>query len=65
MVGKFAAVLGPFLVGWMALATGDSRKGIFSITALLLLGGIIFLFVDEDKGREMARTLEKNAERRT
>jgi UMF1 family MFS transporter len=64
MVGKFAAVLGPFLVGWMALATGDSRKGIFSITALLLLGGILFFFVDEDKGREMARTIEKNAERR-
>jgi UMF1 family MFS transporter len=59
MVGKFAAVLGPFLVGWMALATGDSRKGIFSITALLLLGGILFFFVDEDKGREMARAMEE------
>jgi len=61
MVGKFAAVLGPFLMGWMALATGDSRKGIFSITTLLLLGGVIFFFVDEDKGRAMARTLEQNA----
>lgn len=59
MVGKFAAVLGPFLMGWMALATGDSRKGIFSITALLLLGGAFFFFVDEDKGREMARALEE------
>jgi UMF1 family MFS transporter len=59
MVGKFAAVLGPFLVGWTALATGDSRKGIFSITILLLLGGICFFFVDEDKGREMARVMER------
>jgi UMF1 family MFS transporter len=58
MVGKFAAVLGPFLVGWIALATGDSRKGIFSITALLILGGVFFFFVDEGKGREMARKLE-------
>ena len=59
MVGKFAAVLGPFLMGWMALATGDSRKGIFSITALLLLGGILFYFVDESKGREMAKVIGK------
>jgi UMF1 family MFS transporter len=58
MVGKFAAVLGPFLVGWIALATGDSRKGIFSISALLILGGIFFFFVDEGKGREMAGKLE-------
>ncbi len=65
MVGKFAAVLGPFLVGWVALATGDPRKGMFSITTLLILGGIFLFFVDEGKGREMARNLEKNAERRT
>lgn len=63
MVGKFAAVLGPFLMGWIALATGDPRKGIFSITALLLLGAAFLFFVDEEKGREMAKTLEKNAER--
>jgi len=61
MVGKFAAVLGPFLMGWMALATGDSRKGIFSITALLLLGGILFYFVDENKGREMAKVIGKKS----
>ena len=58
MVGKFAAVLGPFLVGWTALVTGDPRKGMFSITVLLLLGGILFFFVDEDKGREMAKMFE-------
>jgi len=63
MVGKFAAVLGPFLMGWLALATGDSRKGIFSITALLLLGGVFFFFVDADKGREMARALESKGVR--
>ena len=52
MVGKFAAVIGPFLVGWTALATGDPRKGIFSITALLVLGGVFLFFVDENKGKE-------------
>lgn len=59
MVGKFAAVLGPALVGWTALASGDPRKGIFSITVLLVLGGILLFFVNEEKGREMARELEK------
>jgi len=59
MVGKFAAVIGPFLVGWTALITGDPRKGIFSITVLLVLGGVFFFFVDEKKGRVMARQLEK------
>jgi len=58
MVGKFAAVLGPFLVGWVALATGDPRKGMFSITTLLILGGIFLFFVDENKGREMVRKTE-------
>lgn len=57
MVGKFAAVIGPFLVGWTALVTGDPRKGIFSITILLVLGGTFLFFVDEKKGKEMARKL--------
>jgi UMF1 family MFS transporter len=57
MVGKFAAVFGPLLMGWMALATGDSRKGIFSITILLVAGGTLLYFVDEQKGREMARAM--------
>ena len=59
MVGKFAAVIGPFLVGWTALVTGDSRKGIFSITILLVLGGVFLFFVDEKKGKEMVEELEK------
>jgi len=57
MVGKFAAVLGPFLVGWLALITGDSRKGIFAITVLLVIGGFFLFFVDEEKGRKMALAL--------
>ena len=57
MVGKFAAVIGPFLVGWTALVTGDPRKGIFSITVLLVLGGVFLFFVDEKKGKEMAEQI--------
>lgn len=58
MVGKFAAVLGPFLVGWVAVVTGNPRKGIFSITVLLALGGVLLFFVNEERGRKMAREME-------
>ena len=54
MVGKFAAVIGPVLMGWVALETGDPRKAIFAITALLVTGGICLFFVDEAKGRNAA-----------
>jgi len=61
MVGKFAAVFGPLLVGWTALITGDPRKGIFSITVLLLLGSVFLFFVDEKEGREMAKPMEEES----
>lgn len=37
MMGKFAAVIGPVLVGWVGWMTGDPRTGILSL--LLLFGG--------------------------
>ncbi len=42
MMGKFAAVLGPFLMGATALLTGNSRTAILSV-ALLFLGGAVML----------------------
>jgi MFS transporter, UMF1 family len=42
MMGKFAAVLGPFLMGATALLTGNSRSAILSV-ALLFFGGAIML----------------------
>ncbi len=41
MLGKFAAVLGPFLMGWASLATGSARASILVIVALFALGGIL------------------------
>ncbi len=60
MAGKFAAVLGPALVGVAGIsarwagAEGDTatRIGIVSIALLFLAGGILFWFVDEKKGGE-------------
>jgi UMF1 family MFS transporter len=42
MMGKFAAVLGPLLVGTTALLTGSTRAGILSVV-LLFAGGAVLL----------------------
>lgn len=38
MMGKFAAVVGPLLVGWFAVWSGDARTGILSVLLLFLAG---------------------------
>jgi UMF1 family MFS transporter len=59
MLGKFAAVLGPFLVGWVGVLTGNPRVAIFSIIILFISGGVILYMVDERKGARMAKALEQ------
>ena len=44
MMGKFAAVLGPFLMAATAVLTGNSRSAILSV-AILFFGGAIMLAV--------------------
>jgi len=46
MMGKFAAVLGPMLVGWTALYTGSSRYAVLSIVVLFIAGGVLLTRVD-------------------
>lgn len=57
MLGKFAAVIGPLLMGWVSLATGDPRKSILSIGALFAAGALFLWFVDEEEGRKAAAQL--------
>jgi UMF1 family MFS transporter len=45
MLGKFAAVLGPTLMGWVGLLTGSPRWSILAVLALLVGGGTILCFV--------------------
>jgi len=67
MLGKFAAVLGPAAMGAVGLAvramgySSDtaSRAGIVSISLFFIAGGLLFYFVDEEKGMEEAAFLEK------
>jgi UMF1 family MFS transporter len=41
MMGKFAAVLGPFLMGTTALLTGNSRTAIVSLVVLFIGGALL------------------------
>ncbi|MHA6965826.1 MFS transporter [Zobellella denitrificans] len=47
MVGKFAAVLGPLLVGAVALATGSNRLSLLSLLVLFALGAWLLTRVRE------------------
>ncbi|MCM3117489.1 MFS transporter [Neobacillus sp. MER 74] len=44
---KFAAILGPFLVGFTAQITGNTNSGVFSLILLFIIGGTILLRVPE------------------
>lgn len=54
MLGKFAAVLGPFLMGSVTLLAGSARIGILSILILFLIGGFLLSRVDFDEGERLA-----------
>ncbi|MEN8175726.1 MAG: MFS transporter [Pseudomonadota bacterium] len=47
MMGKFAAVIGPFMVGLVAAVTRDNRLSILSVSLLFLLGGLFLWRVRE------------------
>jgi UMF1 family MFS transporter len=50
MMGKFAAVLGPFMVGWVAVLSDSPRIGMLSVLALFLVGGLLLARVDVERG---------------
>ena len=49
MLGKFAAVIGPLLMGVVALATGSTRLSILSILVLFITGAVLLFFVKAEK----------------
>ncbi len=57
MLGKFAAVLGPVMVGWVSVVTGDPRQSMLSLLFLFVLGGWLLTKVDVEKGSIAARAL--------
>ena len=68
MLGKFAAVLGPAVMGGVVLLVKSmgyssniaSRASISSISLFFIAGGILFYFVDEEKGKEEVKYLERD-----
>ncbi len=43
MIGKFSSIVGPFLVGWVGVVTGNPRAGIL-VLAVFFVGGGLLLF---------------------
>ena len=60
MLGKFAAVIGPVMVGHITLLTGNPRTGILSIVVLFILGGILLMKVDFKEGERIAKEFGEN-----
>jgi len=54
MLGKFAAVIGPVMMGWVTLATGNVRLGILSILILFIAGAFFLSKVDFEEGERLA-----------
>ncbi|MBS4537124.1 MFS transporter [Clostridium sp. D2Q-11] len=47
--GKFAAIMGPLLVGFITQVTGKTNNGVFSIIILFIIGGLILLKVPKEE----------------
>ncbi len=54
MLGKFATIIGPVLLGMVTILTGSNRFGILSILILFLVGAVLLKRVDEMEGRRIA-----------
>ncbi len=53
MLGKFAAVFGPIMMGLVSLTTQSPRLSILSVSILFIAGGILLYFVNESKAKDM------------
>jgi UMF1 family MFS transporter len=49
MLGKFAAVIGPLMIGIIAAMSGSSRLAMLSVSMLFVSGGILLYFVNDKK----------------
>jgi UMF1 family MFS transporter len=45
MLGKFAAIIGPVMIGWVGVLSGNPRIGILSLLVLFIAGGGILMKV--------------------
>jgi len=59
MLGKFAAILGPLLVGWLAVLSGEPRSGILSLLVLFAVGFLLLRRVDVAAGEKAAQQAQR------
>ena len=52
MIGKFAAIIGPVLMGVVTILTGSNRLGILSLILLFTAGGLLLSRVKESEGAQ-------------
>jgi len=57
MLGKCAAVIGPVLMGWVSLMTGNPRTSILSLLVLFIGGALLLTRVDAEAGKRAAKAL--------
>ncbi|HEY3122382.1 MAG TPA: MFS transporter [Vicinamibacteria bacterium] len=55
---KFAGVFGPAIFTVMVWTTGSSRSAILALIAFFVIGGVLLLGVDVERGRRVAREAE-------
>ncbi|MBT2696259.1 MFS transporter [Bacillus sp. ISL-40] len=56
---KFAAILGPSLMGFTAYMTGNTNSGVFSLIVLFIIGGIILLRVPESTSISQSNSISQ------
>jgi MFS transporter, UMF1 family len=58
---KFAGMMGPTVMGFVAAATGSTRFGILSVLVFFIVGALVLALVDVDEGRRVAREAQERA----
>lgn len=53
MLGKFAAILGPVMIGWVGVISGNPRTGILSLLVLFVVGSLILTKVNVPDSKEI------------
>ncbi|MGD8874450.1 MAG: MFS transporter [Gammaproteobacteria bacterium] len=54
MLGKFAAVIGPVMMGWVGALSASPRTGILSLLVLFIAGALVLLKVEVDNNQSVA-----------
>ena len=55
---RYAGVLGPAMFAWVVTRSGTSRNAILSVLGFFVVGGLLLLLVNVERGRQAARAAE-------